>query len=179
VRRFPFSRVREKGGEGRGAAPVDAAFVCIHNRHAPCFVALPARHGDVCVGGYDRSLSEASPYILVVDDEPGILQMLQDVLAMEGYRSAGVASPAAVIDMTERHRPDLFLIDLMLPGCTGIDLAHELRSLGCRQTPMIGMSASSSIIQVARDSGLFGTCIAKPFELASLLDDIQRLLNGT
>src|SRR4051794_20069515 len=94
-----------------------------------------------------------SMYVAVVEDDPNILFVVRDVLAMEGVESIGFNRPFNPEDLT--LQPDLFLVDLMLPGTSGIDLARDLRHRGYAVTPMIAMSASGSMIERASESGLF------------------------
>jgi CheY-like chemotaxis protein len=62
----------------------------------------------------------------------------------------------------------------MLPGENGIQLARRLRSHGFATTPMIAMSASMSMAHCALESGLFEETIYKPFDLATLLEAVDR-----
>jgi CheY-like chemotaxis protein len=69
--------------------------------------------------------------------------------------------------------PGLILVDLMLPGETGLQLARELRDGPFSHTPMIAISADRLALLFAARSGLFQDTIAKPFELASFLETTQ------
>jgi CheY-like chemotaxis protein len=66
-------------------------------------------------------------------------------------------------------RPDLFLVDIMLPRITGIDLAGLLNENGFAQTPKIAMSASRERLEDAKRSGLFELTLEKPFDMRELL----------
>jgi two-component system response regulator MprA len=84
-----------------------------------------------------------------------------------------------VLDASKDVHPDLFLIDIVLPAMTGIELAAALRERGYDHTPIIGMSASRLMRQLAGLSGLFSTIIVKPFELANLRSLIRCYLGDT
>ena len=114
--------------------------------------------------------------MLVVEDDADVLDVLADVARMTGYDVTSVMHPDQVIDEALRVHPDLFLIDVMLPGMSGIDLAERLRSSRFHTTPMIAMSASAGMLQVAAQSGMFQDTLAKPFELVALLDAVERLV---
>lgn len=116
--------------------------------------------------------------IEIIEDEEGILEMLTDMLALAGYTSVGVTQPELAIACAETHQPNLFLIDIMLPGTSGVEIAGELRSAGCTDTPMIAMSASRTMVEVALQSGLFQDAIHKPFELNELFEHIEHLLGS-
>jgi CheY-like chemotaxis protein len=112
--------------------------------------------------------------IAVLDDEQDILDALCDVLEMEGYLVACYDHPDVIEQKLNGLHPDLFLIDLMLPNITGIELARRLRTRGFGETPMIAISASNRMIQAATASGLFQAAIPKPFDLDEILDLVSR-----
>jgi two-component system, OmpR family, phosphate regulon response regulator PhoB len=68
-----------------------------------------------------------SARILVVDDEPDIAAMVAYHLARESYRVRTVANGSEALEAVERERPDLVVLDLMLPGISGLDVLRELR----------------------------------------------------
>jgi DNA-binding response OmpR family regulator len=112
--------------------------------------------------------------IVIVEDEPEILLIIQDVLRDEGYEAVGFNRP---FDPKTLHaEPSLFVLDMMLPERTGIELAGALRDHGYVAVPMIAMSASSAMINQARQSGLFQAYLPKPFNLDHLLDLVERQL---
>jgi two-component system, OmpR family, response regulator len=117
--------------------------------------------------------------IVVIEDERDILQLLHDVLGLEHYHVIGVSRPNLVHATVETVKPDLFLIDVMLPGTSGVQLAEQLRASGHKHTPMIAMSASKLMSRVAVASGMFQEAIDKPFDLQSLLACIERHLSRT
>ena len=66
-------------------------------------------------------------HILVVDDEPDIAAMVAYHLARESYRVRTVETGSEALEAVERERPDLIVLDLMLPGMSGLDVLRELR----------------------------------------------------
>jgi CheY-like chemotaxis protein len=116
--------------------------------------------------------------VVVVDDEPELLDLLRDIIEEEGYRVLPVNDPAKVESIARDVAPQLFLIDLMLPGTDGIELAGRLRSAGLADSPIVAMSASAAMLAAARASGLFQAALAKPFDLSTLLDVIGRYTPG-
>ncbi|MBV9281771.1 MAG: response regulator [Chloroflexi bacterium] len=116
----------------------------------------------------------ANPSIVVVDDQPDLLAVMVDVLESEGYHALGVESPAALEETLRATRPDLILLDVVLPGTSGIDLATHLRANGYRDTPIIAMSASLPMARSADDSHLFQETLVKPFAVSTLLARIER-----
>ena len=112
--------------------------------------------------------------VAVVEDEPSVLELVRDVLAMEGHEPLGFNHPYQLQALT--LHPDLFLVDIMLPDQTGIEVAQRLRDHGYADTPMLAMSASSSMLTAARRSGLFQDYLPKPFDVGQLLTAVDRQL---
>ncbi len=66
--------------------------------------------------------------ILLVDDEPNIIELAQLYLEREGYRVLSVGDGRAALKAVEKHRPSLVVLDLMLPEVDGLDVCRRLRS---------------------------------------------------
>jgi CheY-like chemotaxis protein len=110
--------------------------------------------------------------VVVVEDEPSVLEMLRDLLTMNGYSVVPVSYPELVHTIDPDLHPDVFLLDVMLPGMSGVELAAQLRTCGFEETPMIAMSASPLMLELAAASKLFRQTVAKPFDITKLLDAI-------
>lgn len=72
-------------------------------------------------------LKVEAPKVLVVDDEEDIVAYLVTVLEDHGYRAAGEHDVAAARAAIQRERPDLILLDIMMPGKSGLSLYQEIR----------------------------------------------------
>lgn len=114
------------------------------------------------------------PRILVVDDEPAILEALSDVLAEEGFAVDTALNGALALQRLEAGpRPDALLTDIMMPVMDGRALVAELRRReGLRDLPVIVMSAG---VVHPRERDGFAHFLAKPFELVELLGVLGRL----
>jgi CheY-like chemotaxis protein len=112
--------------------------------------------------------------IVVVEDEPAILGLIGAVLQEEGYTVLRVGSPALLAALLDGCEPRLFLVDLMLPITTGIELARGLRAGTHTDIPIVAMSASDRMLTSARESGLFDATVRKPFDLDYLLQTVNR-----
>jgi CheY-like chemotaxis protein len=112
--------------------------------------------------------------IVVVEDEEDVLGVVCDAFESEGYNVLGFPSPTAVDGLSPSVDPELFLIDIMLPGMSGIDLAKQLRADRFAQTPMVAMSASSVMLRAASEALVFEDTLQKPFDLVQLLDVAER-----
>lgn len=113
--------------------------------------------------------------VIVVDDEPDVLDLLHEVLRDEGLPVIAVDRPDRAINAATSVTPSVVLLDLMMPGCNGIELARKLRRQGLQRTPMVAISASERMLSAAKASELFDGTLAKPFDLTDLLDCVDRL----
>jgi CheY-like chemotaxis protein len=118
--------------------------------------------------------TQARKSIVIVDDEVELLQLLKDILEDEGHDIVAISDPARVQSLTLDVHPYLFLLDLMLPGIDGIELASRLRAGEFRDTPFIAMSASTAMLSAARKSDLFQATLTKPFDLSTVLGYVER-----
>lgn len=113
--------------------------------------------------------------ILVVDDDAGMRELLQQYLSTQGYRVATVADGVAMDAHLANHTADIVILDLMLPGEDGLSLARRLRAQG--NLPIIMLSARGE--DVDRIVGLevgADDYLAKPFNPRELLARIRALL---
>lgn len=113
------------------------------------------------------------PLVLIVDDEPGIVDFLRFALDDHGYRVRIARDGAEALAEVQRERPDFVLTDLMMPRVDGWELSASLRGdEELRDVPIIGMSA------VDPRGAPFDAFLRKPFELDALLDALDRLAGG-
>lgn len=114
------------------------------------------------------------PCVVVVEDDVSILELLRELLTGEGLQVITLVHPGLMAKLDRERQIDVFLIDMMLPGETGLDLATRLRVGRFAGTPMIALSASQTLLHAARASGLFQDAVAKPFDVLQLLDTIKQ-----
>ena len=118
---------------------------------------------------------QASPQILVVEDDSGTRALLLRFLEENGFRCTGARNGTEMWDAMERVTFDLLLLDVMLPGVTGLDLCREVRRRG--SVPIIMLTARAS--ETDRVLGLeLGAVdyVPKPFSRAELLARIRAVL---
>ncbi len=102
--------------------------------------------------------------VLVIEDDPSVLQMLHDVLALNDMRVVGVSAREDAVRAAESTAPDVIVVDLMLRDTSGIELAAELRDAGFADTPMVALSGSPFMRELADEHGLFQNVLSKPIE---------------
>jgi len=112
--------------------------------------------------------------ILIVDDHADNARMLKVLLKKEGHEAGIVFDGPAAITAANLQRPDVVLLDLSLPGMSGIEVAAELRRdperLGCVLVAITGHS-KDSIPSPSPFDGYF----AKPVDIVSLLAYLSRI----
>ena len=114
--------------------------------------------------------------ILVIEDEPGIRLALKDELEFEGFEVVLAEDGPAGLTAIQRARPDLILLDLMLPGRNGFQVCEELRSQGNR-TPIIVITARNQEADKVRGLELGADdYVTKPLSLAELVARIRAVL---
>ncbi|MBW7474632.1 response regulator transcription factor [Paenibacillus oenotherae] len=117
--------------------------------------------------------------ILVVDDEPSISMLIEFNLKLAGYDVRCVHDGEAVFDMLKPFRPDLIVLDLMLPKMDGIQVCRELRKQN-NAVPIIMLTALQDVTD--RIAGLDNGAddyMTKPFSPQELLSRIQAIFRRT
>ena len=124
----------------------------------------------------NRGAAAPTVRILAVDDDPHTLRYVRDTLSQAGYTPIVTANPADVQQLIETNRPDLMLLDLMLPGIDGIELMQGI--LQTTNIPIIFLSAygQDDFVTRAFRSGA-ADYVVKPFSPTELVARIQAALH--
>jgi DNA-binding NtrC family response regulator len=119
----------------------------------------------------------SAPHILVVDDEPDIRNLVQEILSDEGYEVDVAADASSARESRRLRRPDLVLLDIWMPGEDGISLLKEWQDAGGVACPVIIMSGHGTV-ETAVEATRLGAYdfIEKPLTLAKLLLSVRRAL---
>ncbi|MCR4437584.1 MAG: response regulator [bacterium] len=119
---------------------------------------------------------QGAAHILVVDDEQKTLDIMEDILTHEGYRVSTATTAQDALRLAEQEKPDLVLLDLVMPGVSGMELLRRLVALDSTR-PMVMISAHGDIPK-AVDAILQGASdfLEKPLKLPDLLRHIQESL---
>jgi CheY-like chemotaxis protein len=112
--------------------------------------------------------------ILVVDDEPVLRAIVREILHEEGFAVIEAADGGVMLEIMARQRPDLVLMDVMMPGVDGREAYRQLRSRPeHRDIPVIMMSAA---IQPHGLDPSIAAFMSKPFDLTELVELVVRLI---
>jgi DNA-binding response OmpR family regulator len=116
--------------------------------------------------------------VLVVEDEPAIVEPLVEALRREGFATHTAGTVAGALDEARRLEPDLVLLDLMLPDGSGLDVCRELRQTS--QVPIIMLTARRD--ETDRVLGLelgADDYVTKPFSAREVVARIRAVLRRT
>ena len=116
--------------------------------------------------------------ILIVEDEPAIREMLGYTLMKEGYICEEVADAETARTVLQKERPDLILLDWMLPGVSGLDFARRLKNdTDTRDIPIIMLTAKGEETDKVRglDTGV-DDYVTKPFSTRELTARLRAVL---
>lgn len=116
--------------------------------------------------------------VLVVDDEPGILALVQEILRHEGYTTGAALNGYTALSMlSEGWEPDLLIIDLMMPGMPGSALIQSLKvDHRYHQIPIIAMSAGLNLRNLGLEKYQPDALLPKPFDVDALIAQVRHLL---
>lgn len=116
--------------------------------------------------------------ILVVDDEPRIVELARDYLEHAGFRVITASDGRGALDSARRHRPDLVVLDLGLPGLDGLDVTRELRRDG--SIPIVMVTARDDELDKLLGLELGADdYLTKPFSPRELVARVKAVLRRT
>lgn len=118
--------------------------------------------------------------ILVVDDEPSVRALVRDILEMEDYQVEEAPDGRAALAKVAARTPDLIVLDVMMPGLSGLDVLRLLRGeYSSSDLPILLLTAAADddTTWAGWTSGA-SVFLPKPFDPGTLLDWVERLLAG-
>lgn len=114
--------------------------------------------------------------ILVVDDEPSILDSVATALRYEGYEVVEATTGRAALASALKAPPDLIVLDIMLPDLNGLEVTRQLRA-ACVRVPVIFLTARDSLEDKVVGLAIGGDdYVTKPFALAEIVARVQAIL---
>jgi DNA-binding response OmpR family regulator len=119
--------------------------------------------------------------ILIVDDEPNVLVPIQFLMEQQGYRVMTAERGEDALDLIYQYKPDLVLLDIMLPGIDGYEVCEIIRlNPDFRDVKIIFLTAKGRESEIAKGLALGADAyISKPFSNTTLVARVKELLETT
>jgi two-component system, OmpR family, response regulator len=123
--------------------------------------------------------AQARPRLLVVEDDPNIVELLSASLRFAGFHVTAVMSGSDAVNSARAAQPDLVVLDVMLPDLDGFEVIRRMRENGVR-TPVVFLTARDATDDKVRGLTLGGDdYVTKPFSLEELTARIRAVLRRT
>jgi DNA-binding response OmpR family regulator len=118
--------------------------------------------------------------VLIVEDEDNIAIALDYLMSREGYAHERIATGRGALELIRDTRPDLVLLDVMLPEVSGYEICQKIRAdKDLSDVRILMMTARGSAMERRKGLALGADgFIAKPFELGELRAELRRILDG-
>jgi len=117
--------------------------------------------------------------ILIVEDNELNMRLFNDVLQASGYQTLQTGGGSEAVTLTEEHRPDLILMDMRLPGISGLEATQIIKARDdLRHIPIVAVTASA--LRGDEEKILAGGCdgfIAKPISIPTFLATVAQFLD--
>jgi DNA-binding response OmpR family regulator len=119
-----------------------------------------------------------SKHVLIADDEPNIVISLEFLMKREGHRVTVARDGDAALETIRRERPDLVLLDVMMPGRSGFEVCQAVRAdEALAAVKILMLSAKGRDTDLAKGSALGADAyMTKPFSTRELADKVRELL---
>lgn len=115
-------------------------------------------------------------HVLLIEDEPNIAEAMRFLLTREGWRVSHLAEGTEALDRVHADRPDLVILDHMLPGMSGLEILAALRAdPRTRALPVMMLTARGRDRELAEQAGA-DRFISKPFSNAEILAEVRALM---
>jgi DNA-binding response OmpR family regulator len=117
--------------------------------------------------------------ILVVDDEPNIVMSLEFILQQSGFETAVARDGDEALQQVEEFRPDLVLLDVMMPRRDGFEVCQTLRATGWDSLRIVMLTAKGRDTEVAKGLAVGADAyVTKPFSTRDLVAKVRELLEA-
>jgi CheY-like chemotaxis protein len=117
--------------------------------------------------------------ILLVDDDESLLDLMDHVVKKEGFRTDRAVDGPEALRKVEALKPDLVVLDMMLPGLGGYEVLRQMQTIGCGDIPIIvvtGRQMDNQGIELIRSETNVKEFMQKPVRTAVLSASLHRLL---
>ncbi len=138
---------------------------------------IPRETGSI-EGLTPRALNkDKTPIVLAVDDEPDILDVIQEGLKMKGFDTIIASNGADAVSMAVQAKPDLVLLDVLLKDRNGLDVCREIKAKVASFTPVIMMTGQDDLREkVPGVSNIADDLLSKPFQIEELFARVSSMM---
>ena len=117
--------------------------------------------------------------VLIADDEPNIVTSLEFLMRRQGYETRVARDGDEALAEVERFRPDLVLLDIMLPGRDGFEVCQKLRADGWGELKIVMLTAKGRDVEIEKGLAVGADAyITKPFSTGDLVARVAELLEA-
>ena len=117
--------------------------------------------------------------VLIVDDEPNIVTSLEFLMRQRGYETSVARDGDEALAEVESFRPDLVLLDVMLPRRDGFEVCQKLRAGGWTELKIVMLTAKGRDTEIEKGLALGADAyVTKPFSTGELVTRVAELLEG-
>ncbi|MEW6552848.1 MAG: response regulator [Actinomycetota bacterium] len=119
--------------------------------------------------------------IAYIEDDPDMIDLVSMILQKHGYRVAGFTESREILPRLESVKPELILLDLMMPHVDGLEVFEEIKSQeGMDGIPVVIISAMKRAVDEIRRDGTVKVeaCLVKPFTIVDLLGTVESLIGS-
>ncbi len=125
-------------------------------------------------------MADQKKHIVCIEDDAGIIDLVKLILTRKGYRVSGAVGGREGLELIEREKPDVVLLDLMMPDMDGWEVFHQMRAQeSTRHIPVIVVTAKAQSIDkvLGLHIAKVDDYLTKPFSPQDLVDSVERILS--
>lgn len=118
------------------------------------------------------------PKVLIIDDDAGIREVLSEGLVLQGFLATCASSGRQGLDLLKNERPDVIILDVMMPGLDGFQVCRTLKeSPETSQIPIVFLTARAAPADVQRGLSLGADdYLSKPIDIYELADRLRKVI---
>jgi len=118
--------------------------------------------------------------VLIVEDNEKNMKLARDVLQAKGYKTLEAVTGEEGVELAKQHVPDLVLMDIQLPGISGIEAFKQIRAEArTARVPVVALTASvTPTDRSAISSAGFDAFVSKPINLKEFVETVKRFVEG-
>ena len=117
-------------------------------------------------------------HVLLIEDEPNIAEAIRFILSRDGWQVSTLGDGLGAVERVRAERPDLVILDLMLPGCSGLEVVEAIRAdpeMGATPVLMLTAKGQGRDREAAVRAGV-NRFMTKPFSNGDMLASVRALV---